>query len=109
MMEARWFAGVKGRPSVVWRRDHAGVFLLMRYFFNIERGRHRLQDLEGGEFNSDVDALTEARLVAREIIGRELLAGKAVEWRSRLEVLRSDHAIIGSFSFLEALALPHGC
>jgi hypothetical protein len=47
--------------------------------------------------------------VAREIIGRELLAGKAVEWRSKLEVLRSDDAMTGSFSFLEALALPQSC
>jgi hypothetical protein len=78
----------------------------MRYFFNIERNGRKLLDPEGGEFNSDVEALTEARLVAREIIGRELLAGKPVQWRSRLEVLRSDEALIGSFSFLEALELP---
>lgn len=78
----------------------------MRYFFNIERGGHHLHDLEGGEFNSDVEAVTEARLVAREIIGRELLAGKAVEWRSTLEVLRSDNTLIGKLSFLEVLGLP---
>lgn len=78
----------------------------MRYFFNIERGGRRLQDPEGSEFNSDVDAMTEARLVAREVIGRELLAGKAVEWRSTLEVLRSDNTLIGSLSFLEVLGLP---
>ncbi|MBB4053799.1 hypothetical protein GGR20_003466 [Devosia subaequoris] len=78
----------------------------MRYFFNVVRGGQRLQDFEGGEFTSDLDAQAEAHLVARELIGRELIAGKPVLWDSTIEILRADNAVVGVLSFRQALNLP---
>jgi len=78
----------------------------MLYFFNVVKSEGRLQDIEGGSFDNDGDAQAEAQLVVREIIGRELIGGKTVEWTSIMEVVREDATIVAVFTFREALKLP---
>lgn len=78
----------------------------MRYYFNIVRRGQHLRDFEGGEFENDLEAKTEARHVAREIVGRELIAGKDIEWTSVVEVLRADNVVVAVLDFIEALDLP---
>jgi hypothetical protein len=78
----------------------------MRYFFNIVQGGTRVQDLEGGDFDSDREAEADGLLVAREIIGRELIAGKLINWAGKVEIVREDGAVIAAVGFAKAANLP---
>ena len=74
----------------------------MRYFFNIVRAGITLRDMEGTELGSDGEAEAEARSAVRDLIGRELIGGRDVDWSSSLEVWRAGDTVVAVLSFLEA-------
>lgn len=80
----------------------------MRYFFNIRNGQGLVRDLEGTDFPTAEDAREEALAVARELIGRQLISGDRVDWRSVIEIDRDDGLSAGTVSFFEAAGLPSG-
>ena len=78
----------------------------MHYFFHLVRIDGSVSDLEGIDFDNDQEAALEACLVARELIGRELIAGRPVDWTSFFELVREDGIIAARVSFLEAAQVP---
>jgi hypothetical protein len=78
----------------------------MRYFFNIVRAGISIRDLEGADFDTDRNAEQEAILIARELIGRQLISGGSIDWASWLEVQREDNTVVAAVSFLQAAQVP---
>jgi len=78
----------------------------MRYFFNVRSGRGLVRDLEGAEYATSEDARVEALSVARELVGRQLIGGDAVDWGAVIEIHQDDGRSAGTVGFLEAAGLP---
>ena len=78
----------------------------MRYFFNVRSLERLVRDLEGAEYATLEDARSEALSIARELIGRQLIRGEAVDWGAIVEFEREDGEAAGAVGFLEAAGLP---
>ena len=80
----------------------------MRYYFHVKSRTEFVPDVEGAEFATEQAASHEGYLVARELVGTQLIDGKMVDWTSSIDVRDGMDLAIVTISFLEAVGLPHG-
>ena len=80
----------------------------MRYYFHVKSRTEFVADVEGTEFATQQAASDEGYLVARELVGTQLIDGKAVDWTSSIVVRDGMDLAIVTISFLEAVGLPQG-
>lgn len=78
----------------------------MRYFFNVRSNGRLVRDLEGAEYATGAEAQAEALSIARELIGRQLIGGDAVDWASIIDIEQENGELAGFVSFLQAAGLP---
>lgn len=71
----------------------------MRYYFNVVWPEGSIKDEEGSEFLQDSAALTEAELIAREMIAHYVLDGSRFDINTTIEVIK------GAGECIECVAL----
>jgi hypothetical protein len=97
------FVGFAASPSVSMACSEPST--AMRYYFDVKTSVGLISDLEGSELPNDKAALDEALMMARELIGTQLIDGKTIDWESCIEVRNVMSLAIGSIDFLEAAGI----
>jgi hypothetical protein len=77
----------------------------VRYFFHVRSELELVRDVEGAEYATSDEARLEAIAIARELIGRQLLRGAAVDWTTVVQIEREDGATAVLVGFVEAAGL----
>lgn len=75
---------------------------MTHYFFHICSRSERIEDLEGGDFETLHAALSEARLAAREILADEIRKGHMDETRL-FEIVDGRGRLVARIPFSDAL------
>lgn len=75
---------------------------MTRYFFHIRSRTERIEDPEGGDFDTLEAALAEARLAAREIMAEDVRRGQVAETRV-FEIADARGRLVARLPFSEAL------
>ena len=76
-----------------------------RFHMNIRKGDERLEDWEGEEFSSLLEARAEAVLSARELMSAAMAAGKMPNGRDRFEIADESGKTVLVMPFEEAINL----
>lgn len=72
------------------------------YYFHIRSRDRRIEDLEGGEFDTLSAALKEARLAAREMLANDIRQGRIDETRL-FEIVDEQGQLVASLPFGKVL------
>lgn len=75
---------------------------MTHYFFHIRSRSERIEDLEGGDFDTVNAAIAEARLAAREILADDLRKGQMDEARL-FEIVDSGGRVVACLPFSDVL------
>ncbi|MCR6501997.1 hypothetical protein MUO32_23460 [Shinella sp. CPCC 101442] len=75
---------------------------MTHYFFHIRSRTERIEDREGGDFDTLQAALAEARVAAREILAEDVRKGQLDETRL-FEIVDDQGELVARMPFSEAL------